>query len=155
MPIYRELEHHPIGSITLEPALTVAGDSAAGAVAAAMHASRRSHALVMEGGRLAGIFTYYDLLTRALTPDGLPAAPVRDFMTRDPATLPVTAPLSDAVAPMVQGRYRHIPITDGARGYLGVLTSHVLLQFLAEMLPDRILNLPPRPHQTARVADGA
>lgn len=155
MPIYRELEHHPIGSIALEPALTVAGDAAAGAVAASMHASRRSYVLVLDGGRLAGIFTYYDLLMRAVTPDGLPATPVRDFMTPNPTTLPATAPLSAAVAPMVEGGYRHIPIADGARGYLGVLTSHVLLQFLAEMLPDRILNLPPRPHQTARVPDGA
>lgn len=155
MPIYRELELHPIGSIALEPALTVSADTAAGEVVAAMQAARSSHVLVLEGGRLAGIFTYHDLLVRAVTPDGLPAAPVRDFMTPDPTTLPATAPLSEAIEPMASGGYRHLPVTDGAGGCLGVLTSHNLFQFLAELLPDRILNLPPRPHQRVRVPDGA
>lgn len=155
MPIYRELELHPIGSIALEPALTVRGDAAAGEVVAAMQAARSSHALVLDGGRLAGIFTYHDLLARAVTPDGLPAAPVRDFMTPDPTTLPASAPLSAAIEPMASGGYRHLPVADRAGGYLGVLTSHNLFQFLAELLPDRILNLPPRPHQTLRVPDGA
>lgn len=155
MAIYRELEHHPVGSAALEPALTVAGDTAAAAVAATMHDARCSHVLVMEDGRLTGIFTYYDLLMRAAAPDGVPAAPVRNFMTPDPATVSAAAPLSDAIGMMVEGGYRHLPVTGAAGGCLGVLTSHNLFQFLAEMLPDRILNLPPRPHQTARVTDGA
>ena len=155
MTIYRELQLQPIGSVALETALTVSGDTAAGEVVAAMRAARSSHALVLDAGRLAGIFTYRDLLVRAVTPDGLPAAPVRQFMTPDPTTLPAAAPLSEAIEPMAAGGYRHLPVADGAGGYLGVLTSHNLFQFLAELLPDRILNLPPRPHQTLRVPDGA
>ena len=155
MPIYRELEHQPIGSISLEPALSVSGDTAAGEVVANMQASRFGYVLVMEGERLAGIFTEHDLLMRAVTPEGMPAAPVRRFMTPDPTTLDATAPLSAAIAPMVTGGYHHIPIADGTRGYVGVLTSHNLFHFLAELLPDRILNLPPRPHQRLRAPDGA
>lgn len=155
MAIYRELEHHPIGSVALEPALTVPGGTAVSEVATAMHAARCGHVLVMEEERLTGIFTYYDLLMRAVTPDGVPAAPVRNFMTPEPATLRAAATLSDAVGLMVEGGYRHLPVAGAAGGYRGVLTSHNLFQFLAEMLPDHILNLPPRPHQTARVTDGA
>jgi CBS domain-containing protein len=155
MPIYRELEHQPIGSISLEPALSVSGDTAASEVVATMRASRFGYVLVMDGGRLAGIFTEHDLLVRAVTPDGMPTAPVRRFMTPEPTTLDATAPLSHAITPMVEGGYHHIPIADGARGYLGVLTSHNLFHFLAELLPDRILNLPPRPHQRLRAPDGA
>ena len=109
----------------------------------------------MDGGRLAGIFTEHDLLVRAVTPDGMPTAPVRRFMTPEPTTLDATAPLSHAITPMVEGGYHHIPIADGARGYIGVLTSHNLFHFLAELFPDRILNLPPRPHQRLRAPDGA
>jgi len=155
MPIYRELEHQPVGSIALEPALAVNGDTAASDVVATMQASRFGYVLVMEGERLAGIFTEHDLLTRAVSADGMPAAPVRRFMTPDPTTLEATAPLSAAIVPMVTGGYHHIPIADGAGGYIGVLTSHNLFHFLAELLPDRILNLPPRPHQRLRAPDGA
>ena len=155
MPIYRELEHQPIGSISLEPALSVSGDTAASEVVATMRASRFGYVLVMDGGRLAGIFTEHDLLVRAVTPDGMPTAPVRRFMTPEPTTLDATAPLSHAITPMVEGGYHHIPIADGARGYIGVLTSHNLFHFLAELFPDRILNLPPRPHQRLRAPDGA
>jgi CBS domain-containing protein len=149
------LEHQPIGSISLEPALSVSGDTVAGEVVANMQASRFGYVLVMEGGRLAGIFTEHDLLMRAVTPEGMPAAPVRRFMTPDPTTLDARAPLSAAIEPMVTGGYHHIPIAAGNRGYVGVLTSHNLFHFLAELLPDRILNLPPRPHQRLRTPDGA
>ena len=155
MPIYRELEHHPIRSISLEPALAVDGETAASEVVATMLASRFGYVLVMDDGGLAGIFTEHDLLTRAVTPDGMPAAPVRNFMTPDPTTLDAAAPLSAAIEPMVTGGYHHIPIADGTRGYVGVLTSHNLFHFLAELLPDRLLNLPPRPHQRLRAPDGA
>ena len=155
MPIYRELEHLPIGSISLEPAFAVDGETVAHEVVATMLASRFGYVLVMDAGRLAGIFTEHDLLTRAVTPDGMPAAPVRDFMTPNPTTLDATAPLSAALEPMVTGGYHHIPIADGGRGYVGVLTSHNLFHFLAELLPDRLLNLPPRPHQRLRAPDGA
>ena len=155
MPIYRELEHLPIGSISLEPAFAVDAETAASEVVATMLASRFGYVLVMDAGRLAGIFTEHDLLTRAVTPDGMPAAPVRDFMTPNPTTLDATAPLSAALEPMVTGGYHHIPIADGGRGYVGVLTSHNLFHFLAELLPDRPLNLPPRPHQRLRAPDGA
>ena len=154
MPIYRELEHHPIGSISLEPAFAVDAETAASEVVATMLASRFGYVLVMDDGGLAGIFTEHDLLTRAVTPDGMPAAPVRDFMTPNPTTLDATAPLSAAIEPMVTGGYHHIPIADGVR-YVGVLTSHNLFHFLAELLPDRLLNLPPRPHQRLRAPDGA
>ena len=155
MPIYRELEHQPIGSISLEPALSVSGDTAADEVVATMQASRYGYVLVMEGDCLAGIFTEHDLLMRAVTPEGMPAAPVRSFMTPDPTTLDAMAPLSAAIEPMVTGGYHHIPIAAGTRGYVGVLTSHNLFHFLAELLPGRILNLPPRPHQRLRAPDGA
>ena len=155
MSFYRELEHQPVGSIPLEPALSVSGDASLDEVVAAMRTARCGYVLVMDGRRLTGIFTEHDLLERVVTPDGMPVAPVRQFMTPDPTTLQATASLSEAIEPMVDGGYHHIPIESGAGGYVGVLTSHNLFHYLAELVPDRILNLPPRPHQTARVPDGA
>ncbi len=155
MSVYHELEHHPIGSITLEQSLSVRDTAAVREVVAAMHDAGTDHALVFTGERLAGIFTERDLLARTVRPDGLPDAPVRDFMTPDPTVLEASHAVSLALEPMARRRYRHLPIVNGQREFIGVLTAHNLFQFLAEMLPDRILNLPPRPHQTLQAPEGA
>ena len=155
MPIYHELAQYPLRSIALEPALSVAVDATVPAVVDTMHHSGIDYVLVMDGNELAGIFTEHDLLTRAVNADGVPDAPVRHFMTPNPAVLDAALPLSDALETMAEGRYRHLPIGDGEGGCIGVLTTHNVLHFLAELLPVSILNLPPRPHQTTRAPDGA
>ena len=155
MPIYRELAQHPLRSIALEPPLSVAVDTTVPAVVATMHRSDTDYVLVMDGDGLAGIFTEHDLLTRAADPDGVPDAPVREFMTPDPTVLDAALPISEAFDTMAEGHYRHLPISDGERGCVGVLTSYNVLHFLAELLPGSILNLPPRPHQAIRAPDGA
>lgn len=154
MPIYRELAQHPMRSIALEPPLSVTADTSIRAVVDTMHDSDTDYVIVTKDEVLAGIFTDHDLLTRA-NPDGVPDAPVGDFMSTDPTVLDASRPISDALDAMVEGRYRHLPISDGERGCIGVLTSYNVLHFLAELLPGSILNLPPRPHQTTRTPDGA
>jgi len=155
MSIYRALEEHPIGSIRLEPAVAVDAHTPVADVVATMRTTRVGHVLVMAGDELVGIFTERDLLMHAVTEQGVPAAPVAEFMSADPVVLDFKRPISHALEPMVKGRYRHLPIHDPRRGYIGVLTSHTLFQFVAELLPGKILNLPPRPHQTLRAPEGA
>ena len=155
MSIYHELEHHPIGSIAVQQSLAVNCAAGVREVVATMQRAGVDHVLVFDGQRLAGIFTERDLLLRAVQPDGLPEAPVSDFMTPEPTVLEASLSVSHALGPMVTGHYRHLPIADGSGGFIGVLTAHTLFQFLAELLPDRILNLPPRPHQTLQAPEGA
>ena len=155
MPIYRELAQQPLRSIALEPALSVTAETSLAAVVDTMRSSDTDYVLVTKEEVLAGIFTEHDLLTRAANPDGLPDAPVGEFMSPDPTVMDASRPISDALDAMAQGHYRHLPIADGGRGCVGVLTSYNVLHFLAELLPGSILNLPPRPHQTTRAPDGA
>ena len=130
-------------------------DTSLTAVVDTMRNSDTDYVLVTKDETLAGIFTEHDLLTRAANPDGVPDAPVGEFMSPEPTVLDASRPISAALDAMAQGRYRHVPISDGERGCVGVLTSYNVLHFLAELLPGSILNLPPRPHQTIRAPDGA
>ena len=155
MPIYRELAHHSLRSIALEPALSVTSDTSLPAVVATMRNSDTDYVLVTKDEVLAGIFTEHDLLTRAANPDGAPDAPVGEFMSADPTVMDASRPISAALDAMAEGRYRHLPVSDGERGCIGVLTSYNVLHFLAELLPGSILNLPPRPHRNTRAPDGA
>jgi CBS domain-containing protein len=70
--------------------------------------------LVMEDGRLAGIFTERDAVVKlAGAPfDGLA---VREVMTPDPVVLRPDDSLAVAIHKMAVGGFRHIPVMDGGR----------------------------------------
>jgi CBS domain-containing protein len=69
-------------------------------------------ALVMEGGRLAGIVTERDVL-RALAGDIDGQAPVGDCMTRDPETVEADESIEHAATLMIHGGFRHLPVVEG------------------------------------------
>ncbi len=70
-------------------------------------------ALVLDGGRLAGIFTERDIL-RALGSDFDAAGhQVSDRMTREPVTASPDADAADVLATMLERGFRHVPIVDG------------------------------------------
>jgi CBS domain-containing protein len=72
-------------------------------------------ALVMEGERLAGIFTERDIL-RALASDFDAAGHlVSHWMTEDPTTLPPGAGTDEALKLMLSGGFRHVPVVDAGR----------------------------------------
>ncbi len=71
--------------------------------------------LVLEGGGVIGIFTERDTV-RAISQDATALqAHVGHWMTRDPCTIAPEASLEDALHAMVDGNYRHLPVTEGDR----------------------------------------
>ena len=93
--------------VTVEPstsvaaAVTVMGIQGVGAV------------LVMEKGRLDGIFTERDLV-RAMSNDiGASSQPVSQWMTRNPVTVGPDASVEQALEIMLAGHFRHLPVIEG------------------------------------------
>ncbi|HEU5173818.1 MAG TPA: CBS domain-containing protein [Gemmatimonadaceae bacterium] len=67
--------------------------------------------LVMENGRLVGIFTERDVMRRVVATQRDPAATkIRDVMTSDVITSPPDTDLGECRAVMTQKRIRHLPI---------------------------------------------
>jgi predicted transcriptional regulator len=70
--------------------------------------------LVCDGGRLVGIFSERDLLRRVVAAGHDPAAtPLRDVMTREPATAAPEDSSARAIAKMRVVGCRHLPILQG------------------------------------------
>jgi len=95
--------------ITVEPstsvaaAVTVMGIQGVGAV------------LVMEKGRVEGIFTERDLV-RAMSNDiGASSQAVAQWMTRNPVTVGPEASVEQALELMLDGHFRHLPVMEGER----------------------------------------
>jgi len=89
--------------------------------------SRRIGSIVLADGRgrPAGIFTQTDVLNRVALAGQPLDRPAAEVMTRDPATLPATAALSEAAQLMARRGFRHVLVTDEER-LIGVISERDL-----------------------------
>ena len=83
--------------------------------------------LVMEAGRLEGIFTERDLVSRVAA-EGLDLEGTRlaEVMTAGPDTVTPEATAFDALRLMEDGGYRHLPVVSGQR-VLGIVSRRDFL----------------------------
>jgi len=95
--------------------------------------------------RLVGIFTERDFLLRSGTTRGLGRLPLKKVMTRDPERLRPKDSVAYALQKMSVGRFRHVPVLDDRAVPVGMITTRDLVDFLVELCPEEILNLPPQP----------
>jgi CBS domain-containing protein len=79
--------------------------------AARMHERGVGAVVVVESGRLVGIFTERDVLRAVAT--GTADGPVGDTMTRAPETIGQDEATSQAAALMIHGGFRHLPVVAG------------------------------------------
>jgi CBS domain-containing protein len=107
-------------------------------VSAVMVADRKSK-------RLVGIFTERDYLKHAPTTRGLGRMAVSKVMTKSPEALRPKDSVAYALNKMSVGRFRHVPVVDDRGAPVGMLTTRDLIDFIVELCPEEILNLPPQP----------
>jgi CBS domain-containing protein len=92
--------------------------------------------LVIENG-LAGIFTERDVLLKIGEDLGrLGDRPVRDFMTANVQSLPVTAKVAFALHRMDIGGYRHVPIVNEHGRPVGIFSIREMLRYLARVMSE-------------------
>ena len=107
--------------------------------------ARQAAVLIVDaGGRLSGIFTERDLLTRVigrgLDPKGTALSAV---MTPNPEVLSLRDRVAYAVHCMSVAGYRTVPLVDVDRKPVGVVTVSDVIRWLANLFPTTVLNLPP------------
>ena len=110
-----------------------------------MLARRQAGVLVVDGdGRLTGIFTERDVLTRVAGPRRDPLKTrLAEVMTRDPEALTAGDRIAFAVHCMSVAGYRTVPLVDSQRRPIGVVTVNDVIRWLASLFPEAVLNLPP------------
>lgn len=108
---------------------TVTPDTLVSAAIETMHATGVDCLLVVEGGKLVGIFTDRDAVVKAAG-KRLESFHVRDFMTVDPVVLRHDDPIAVAIHKMAVGGFRHIPIVEDGRP-TGVVTARDIFHHLA------------------------
>jgi CBS domain-containing protein len=111
---------------TVEPGMAVAD------AVATMRADGVDAVLVVDGGRLKGIFTERDALVK-LAGRALAGITVRDVMTKDPVVLREDDTIAVAINKMAVGGFRHIPLVDAGRP-TGIVTARDVFHRIAEIV---------------------
>jgi CBS domain-containing protein len=98
--------------------------------------------IVSDDGRVAGIFTERDLLTKVIGQNIDMESPISEWMQRSVETLSPDATVGDAVRLMNEKSFRNIPLV--RKGELvGSISVFDIITYLAESYPKETMNLPP------------
>jgi CBS domain-containing protein len=118
--------------------VTASAEITVAAAARLMKEHRIGAILVIQEGRLAGIFTERDALFRVIAEGRDPARTrVAEVMTANPRTIGPDRPFGHALHLMYEGGFRHVPVVDNGRP-LGVVSARDALgpdlqQFIADL----------------------
>jgi CBS domain-containing protein len=97
-----------------------------------MTAGKIGALIVMDGGRLIGIFTERDALNKVLAGGLDPGkTKVSEVMTKDPYCISPTTTVGDAMQLITKQRFRHLPIVDNGK-VLAVVSSGDLTHWLVQ-----------------------
>src|SRR5438034_4304165 len=125
-------------------------------LAAAIEAMRDDEGgcvIVSDDGRVAGIFTERDLLTKVLGEEVDLESPISEWMQPAVETLSSEATIGDAVRLMNEKSFRNIPLVKKGE-LVGSISVFDIITYLAECYPQATMNLPPEPAQVMSTVDG-
>jgi len=147
--IERAIVTDTIGSLRLGPAIHRPADTTLKEVVEIMQREHIGCMLLVDGdGLLCGIFTERDLLNKVAGRKlDWAKERVSSFMTREPETLRPDDRIVWALNLMSMGGYRHVPLVDRAGRPVGVVSIKDIVEFIVDLFPDAVLNLPPDPHR--------
>src|SRR5712664_3813561 len=91
---------------SVDPSTTV------GEAISLMAQNRIGSALIMEGGKLIGIFTERDTVRAISQSYDAPSHEVSSWMTRDPMTISPEEQVEDALKTMLDKGFRHLPVVE-------------------------------------------
>lgn len=153
-PLHRPLIERAIAGETLRalglpPPITVPQEATLLTVLETLKERHIGCVLVTGGqGRLVGIFTERDLMTRVpLRSPGWADECVQGYMTPEPEALRPDDSIAWALKLMHVGGYRHVPLTDEEGRPVGVVSIKDIVDYIVDLFPAPVLNLPPDPRQ--------
>ncbi|HEX8922313.1 MAG TPA: CBS domain-containing protein [Pyrinomonadaceae bacterium] len=132
--LVRSVMEDNLSSLDQMETLRVRPGDAALEVARRMKEAQTGCALVLDkDGKLAGIFTEHDVLSKLIGIEGEAHAsvPVSQLMTANPEALRESDSVAAALNKMAMGRYRHVPIARGDGSY-SVASIKSVLKYIAQ-----------------------
>lgn len=154
--LIQHLSQEPVSSVVSDQSMVVvqAGTSTQQVIDRMRNRDGVCALVVREDGTLAGIFTERDHLDKVAGNPAQLVASIDGLMTPEPHTLTPQDSVADALRMVVEGGYRQLPVVDG-NDLLGVVAALDIVQYIADLFPTEVLNLPPDPDQIPPQEAGA
>jgi len=108
----------------------------------AMKADEGGCVIISDDGRVAGIFTERDLLTKIVGQSVDMDSPISKWMEPAVETLSTHATVGEAVKLMNERSFRNIPLVKNGE-LVGSISVFDIITYLAECYPKSTMNLPP------------
>jgi CBS domain-containing protein len=142
---------------TLQPPITCEHSATIRQAIEVMQQERIDCVLVVDLGRLVGVFTAWDVLTKvAARGIDIDHLQIGTLMTPNPDCLHMDDELAYALNQMSVWDYQHIPLIDDQGRPTGVVSMRHIIDYLVAMFPQDVFNLPPSPwHGIAPHPEGA
>lgn len=147
MTMVDQLANTEIADLMHASPVSVPSSATLGAVVDAMK-DHFGAMLVVDGDELVGIFTERDVMDRVDLAGDWRKIPVGEVMTREPKTLKPSSTVSETIAMMSKGHFRHVPVVDGET-LVGIVSIRDVMTHAVERFPKDFLNLPPGPNSEA------
>lgn len=119
----------PISSIRISRPDSVSKDATVREAVALMRAGTSGAVVVLDEGRVVGIFTERDVLKRVAGEPAALDAPLSSHMTPDPVVLRDDDMMAVALNKMGDGGFRHIPVMTGSQ-LTGLVTGRDVLSWV-------------------------
>ena len=130
------------------PPVTLPADATVAKAVDAMKRKRVSAVMVVDTKKpkkLLGIFTERDVVKKVLDVKGFAKLTLRKAMTKNPESLSAKDSVAFALNKMSVGGYRHVPVVDDRDVPTGMVSTRDLIDFIVELCPEELLNLPSQP----------
>jgi CBS domain-containing protein len=150
----QEIQTKLIRHLSFEPAICIESGTSLLDVVEQMRKTHSSCVVICKEDRCVGIFTERDYLNKVLCTDADRNSAVDQYMTPQPKTLSANDTVGTAIRLMNEFGFRNIPLVDEAGKCTGLVQIRNIIQFLAELYPEEVLNVQPR-RETFDQPDGA
>ncbi len=134
--------------------LSIQPDASIRDAMSALRDACRGCLLVCHDRQILGIFTERDAL-RLMAADADFDRPVGSAMQFPVITVKQNEPVSKAIALMLRGGYRRLPVLDDTGDAVGIFTVRTLLHYIVEHFSGVVYTLPPEPHYATHLREGA
>jgi CBS domain-containing protein len=124
-----------VGEMMARDVLSVAPEDTIGEAAQQMVDRGVGSAVVLDYGRLIGIFTERDLLRAVADRVHSSEARVREWMTAEPITITPETSAEEAAQLMLDNGFRHLPVVEGERA-VGIVSIRDVARWISEDASD-------------------
>ena len=120
-----------------------------------MHQEKSGYIVIRdEHLHVLGIFTERDVLMKVMRSGVDLKDPVKKYMNTELVELFKSDTVGAAIDAMKKYNIRHIPLVDELGQMTGVLSVRTIVNFLSELFPTEVFNLPPKADQHFHTAEG-